>query len=139
MWYILGRSDDTLKVAGKRTGPAEIEGVILETGLVAEAAAVGVPDDIKGSVVVCVCVPAAGETGDEALKKKVSDAVVAGHGKAFLPKDIVFVADLPKTRSMKIMRRVVRAACLGIDPGDLSSMVNPDALAELRAKALKNP
>jgi len=135
MWYILGRSDDTLKVAGKRTGPAEIEGVILETGLVAEAAAVGVPDTIKGSVVVCVCVPAAGETGDEALKKKVSDAVVAGHGKAFRPKDVVFISDLPKTRSMKIMRRVVRAAYLGIDPGDLSSMVNPDALAELRAKA----
>lgn len=135
MWYILGRSDDTLKVAGKRTGPAEIEGVVLETGLVKEAAAIGVPDKVKGSAVVCVCVPGEGVSADAALKEKLADAVVAGHGKAFRPKDVVFVTDLPKTRSMKIMRRVVRSVYLGQDPGDLSSLVNPSAIEELRAKA----
>ncbi len=135
MWYVLGRSDDTLKVAGKRTGPAEIEGIVLETGLIREAAAIGVPDEVKGSAVVCVCVPGEGVTADEDLKTTLIEAVVTGHGKAFRPKDVVFVSDLPKTRSMKIMRRVVRATYLGVEPGDLSSLVNPAALEELRAKA----
>lgn len=135
MWYVLGRSDDTLKVAGKRTGPAEIEGVVLETGLVREVAAIGVPDEVKGSAVVCVCVPGEGVAADADLKAALTEAVVTGHGKAFRPKDVVFVSDLPKTRSMKIMRRVVRAAYLGLEPGDLSSLVNPAALEELCEKA----
>ncbi len=135
MWYVLGRSDDTLKVAGKRTGPAEIEGVVRETGLVREVAAIGVPDEVKGSAVVCVCVPGEGVAADADLKAALTEAVVTGHGKAFRPKDVVFVSDLPKTRSMKIMRRVVRAAYLGLEPGDLSSLVNPAALEELCEKA----
>jgi len=135
MWYVLGRSDDTLKVAGKRTGPAEIEGVVLETGLVREAAVIGVPDKVKGSAVVCVCVPGVGIMADEDLKTTLTEAIVIGHGKAFRPKDVVFVSDLPKTRSMKIMRRVVRATYLGLEPGDLSSLVNPAALEEMREKA----
>jgi acetyl-CoA synthetase len=134
-WYIHGRSDDTLKIAGKRTGPAEIEALLMGTGKLAEAAAIGVPDPIKGSALVLVCSLKPGVEGNEALRAELSQAVVHGLGVAFRPKDVRFVSDLPKTRNLKIMRRVIRAAYLGEDAGDLSSLVNPEAVAELRAQA----
>ena len=132
MWYVLGRSDDTLKIAGKRTGPAEIEGLVMATGRVSEAAAIGIPDPISGQAVMCVCVPAPGVAADAALAAAVEEAVAAGLGKPFRPKRLMFVDDLPKTRSLKIMRRVVRAVVLGEAPGDLSSVVNPEAIDALR-------
>ena len=134
-WYIHGRSDDTLKIAGKRTGPAEIEALLMSTGKLAEAAAIGVPDRIKGSALVLVCSLKPGVNGDAALRTELSQAVVHGLGVAFRPKDVRFVSDLPKTRNLKIMRRVIRAAYLGEDAGDLSALVNPEAVAELRAQA----
>ena len=133
-WSIHGRSDDTLKIAGKRTGPSEIEALLTGTGLVQEAAAVGIPDDVKGTAIVCVCIPCSGVEDSPAVRAKLSDAVAAGLGAPFRPKQVVLVSDLPKTRNMKIMRRTVRAACLGIDPGDLSSLVNPAAVHELKSK-----
>ena len=135
-YYILGRSDDTLKIAGKRTGPSEIEGLVLSTGLVKEVAAIGLPDPVKGTAIVCVCVPREGAPKDSAADA-ISAAVVSGLGTAFRPKGVVFCDDLPKTRNMKIMRRVVRAALLGHDPGDLSSLVNPEAVAGLRRIAVQ--
>jgi acetyl-CoA synthetase len=134
-YYVLGRSDDTLKIAGKRTGPSEIEALLLATGRVKEAAAIGVPDPIKGTAIVCVCVrrSAAVPEGEDA--DALAAAVVRGLGTPFRPKQIVFTADLPKTRNMKIMRRVIRAAYLGEDPGDLSSLVNPEAVEALRARS----
>ncbi len=131
MWYVLGRSDDTIKVAGKRTGPAEIEGLVMATGKVSEAAAIGVPDPISGQAVMCVCVPAPGVATDDDLAAAVADAVTFGLGKPFRPKRVLFVTDLPKTRSLKIMRRVVRAIVQGEPPGDLSALVNPEAVDEL--------
>ena len=131
-WFVPGRSDDTMNVAGKRTGPSEVESLLLATGRVAEAAVVGVPDEVKGTAVVCVCVPAAGETAGAALSEKLSDAVVAGLGKPFRPREIVFVSDVPKTRNMKIMRRVVRAVYAGQPPGDLTALLNPESVEELR-------
>jgi len=128
-WFVHGRSDDTLKIAGKRVGPAEIESILLATGRVAEAAVIGVPDEVKGQAVVCVCV--AGDAGD-ALAAELAEAVVRELGAPFRPRRVVFVADLPKTRNMKIMRRVVRSACTGQPPGDLSSLVNPESVAELQ-------
>ncbi len=128
-WYVLGRSDDTLKIAGKRTGPAEIEALLSATGLVAEAAAVGIPDPVKGEAVGCVVVPRAGVTADAALEATLSQAVVSGLGHPFRPKFVLVVADLPKTRNMKVMRRIVRAACLDRPLGDTSSLVNPEAVA----------
>jgi acetyl-CoA synthetase len=128
LWYIHGRSDDTIKIAGKRIGPAEIEAVLIETGDVIEAAAVGIPDAIKGETVVCVCVPSAADPSAERL----SDAVAKELGRPFRPSGVVFVSQLPKTRNQKIMRRLVRAVFTGDEPGDLSSLVNPDALDELR-------
>ncbi|MBI5912798.1 MAG: AMP-binding protein [Betaproteobacteria bacterium] len=132
LWYLHGRSDDTIKVAGKRLGPAEVESMLVATGKVLEAAAIGVPDDIKGQTLVCVCVPAPGAAAEKGLADELRQAVVHGAGPGFRPKAIILVSDLPKTRSMKIMRRVVRAIYVGAPPGDLSSLVNPEALEELR-------
>jgi acetyl-CoA synthetase len=132
MWYVHGRSDDTLKIAGKRTGPSEIEALLMATGLLQDAAAIGMPDAIKGTAVVCVCVPLPGIDRDAAAKQ-LSRAVVDGLGGAFRPAQVVFVADLPRTRNMKVMRRVVRAAWLGDDPGDLSTLVNPESVQGIRS------
>ena len=136
MWYVLGRSDDTLKISGKRTGPAEIEGPLLATGKIVEAAVIGVPDEIGGSAVVCVCVPKEGFVEDE-LQQELIDAVVNEMGKSYKPKQVVFVEDLPKTRTLKIMRRVVKALLVGAEPGDLSSMVNPESIDYIKQKKLK--
>jgi acetyl-CoA synthetase len=130
-WYIWGRSDDTLKIAGKRTGPSEIEALLMATGKLAEAAAIGVPDPIKGSTLVLVCVQ---KPGVEVSADELSYTVVHGLGTPFKPKAVLFVPDLPKTRNLKIMRRVIRAAYLGENPGDLSSLVNPESIDEIRAR-----
>jgi acetyl-CoA synthetase len=124
-WYLHGRSDDTLNIAGKRIGPAEIESAAVSHPAVAEAAAVGVPHEVKGEVawVFCVLAP-----GGSATEEEIRELVAADLGKAFAPERVLFVPALPKTRSAKIVRRAVRATALGRDPGDLSSVENPDAL-----------
>ena len=132
-WYIHGRSDDTLKVAGKRVGPAEVESAAVAHPAVLEAAAVGVPHDVKGEVIVLFCVLRRGEVDDPELRASVSDRVVAELGKALRPEAVVVVRELPRTRSGKVMRRVARAAYLGTDAGDLSALENPLALAAIRA------
>ena len=134
-WYIWGRSDDTLKIAGKRTGPSEIEALVMATNQIGEAAAIGVPDPVKGAALVLVCTPRPGAPPSKALDDEIVRRVVHGLGTAFRPKALLWVSDLPKTRNLKIMRRVIRAAYLGADAGDLSSLVNPEALEELRAKS----
>jgi acetyl-CoA synthetase len=134
MWYIHGRSDDTIKLAGKRTGPAEIESLLLATGRVAEAAACGISDPVKGQAVALAVVPAAGATAGAALAADLAAAVVAGLGAPFRPARIVFVDELPKTRSQKVMRRVVRAVLEGRDAGDLAALLNPEAVAALQAR-----
>ena len=131
-WFLHGRSDDTLNIAGKRIGPAELESAAIGSGAVAEAAAIGVPHEVKGEVAWLFCVPTPGVEPDEAL---VAAAVVAALGKAFAPERIVWVGALPKTRSAKIVRRAVRACALDKDPGDVSSLENPEALDEI-AKAV---
>jgi len=127
-WFLHGRSDDTLNIAGKRIGPAELESAAVGSGIVAEAAAVGVPHPVKGEVAWIFCVP---RPGEEQKDSTVSDAVTAVLGKAFKPDRILWVSALPKTRSAKIVRRAVRARALGKDPGDLSSLENPEALEEI--------
>jgi acetyl-CoA synthetase len=130
-WFLHGRSDDTLNIAGKRIGPAELESAAVAHHAVAEAAAIGVPHDVKGEVawIFCVLRPGADETPTYALE--ISNAVTDELGKAFRPDRVVFVSALPKTRSAKIVRRAVRARVLGQDTGDLSSLENPDALDEI--------
>ena len=131
-WYVLGRSDDTLKIAGKRTGPSEVESLVTATGLAAEVAAIGLPDPVKGSSLAIIVTLMPGVPPDEGARLEIARAIVAGHGRAYQPSVILFVPDIPKTRNMKIMRRVVRATYLGEDPGDLSSMVNPESLDAIR-------
>ncbi len=133
-WYIHGRSDDTMKIAGKRTGPAEIESLLMATGRLAEAAAVAVPDPIKGSALVVVCVAKPGARLSTELSAELEQAVVRGLGAPFRPSRLVFVSDLPRTRNMKIMRRVIRAVCAGEDAGDLSSLLNAEVVSELRMR-----
>jgi acetyl-CoA synthetase len=132
LWYILGRSDDTIKVAGKRLGPAEVESVLVAHPAVVEAAAIGVPDEVKGSEVVCFCVlrPGHAPTDElrEALKAKVADDL----GKPLKPREIKFVKDLPKTRNAKVMRRIIRSAYLGQALGDTSALENPAAVEEIK-------
>jgi acetyl-CoA synthetase len=130
-WYLHGRSDDTLNIAGKRIGPAELESAALGHASVVEAAAIGVPHPVKGEVawIFCVVTPAA--PAGEDLADEVAAAVAGTLGKAFRPDRVVFVGALPKTRSAKIVRRAVRASALGTDPGDLSSLENPEALEEI--------
>lgn len=133
MWYILGRSDDTIKVAGKRVGPAEIESILVSHPQVMEAAAIAVPDEIKGSTVVVFCVLTARCEECDALRAELKERVIQGLGKPLAPKAILFVSDLPKTRNAKVMRRIIRAAYLGEDPGDTTSLVNPEAVEEIKS------
>jgi acetyl-CoA synthetase len=130
-WYLHGRSDDTLNIAGKRIGPAEFESAAVAHPAVSEACAIGVPHDVKGEVawVYCVLVPGV-EPSDE-LRAEVRQQVAQVLGKAFAPADVRFVATLPRTRTAKIVRRAVRAAALGEEQGDLSSLENPAALDEV--------
>lgn len=130
-WYIHGRSDDTMKIAGKRTGPAEIEALLLATGLLAEVAAVGLPDPIKGAALIAVCNTRQGIEPSDEVRNELSQALVQGMGHAFRPAKVIFVDDLPKTRNMKIVRRVIRAALANEDLGDISALVNPESIAEL--------
>ena len=132
-WYLHGRSDDTIKVAGKRLGPAEVESALVSHPAVMEAAAVGVPDEVKGEALWALVVPAAGVTPDEALRAELADLVAAHLGRSFRPSVVRFTTALPKTRSAKVVRRAIRAAVTGQDPGDLSSIEDPAALDAVRA------
>jgi acetyl-CoA synthetase len=127
-WFLQGRSDDTLKIAGKRLGPAEVESVLVAHPAVGEAAAIGVPHEVKGEAIVCFVVLKPGGTPSEPLRDELADHVARQMGKALRPSRVLFTRDLPKTRSAKIMRRVIRATYLGREPGDLSSLENPAAI-----------
>jgi acetyl-CoA synthetase len=134
LYYILGRSDDTIKISGKRTGPAELEGILIATGKVAEAAVFGIPHAVKGSAIVCACVPMPGADQTADLADELSSALVQGMGASYRPEQVLLVEDLPRTRNMKIMRRVLRAIFEDRDPGDLSALANPEAIDQFRAK-----
>lgn len=179
-WFILGRSDDTLKVAGKRVGPAEVESILVSHPAVIEAAVIGVPDEVKGTAMVAFVVlrtdhalvqsgqkpnedfrgnarsesvaaasaeGIAGEAdgnlnadksgrgpkgGGSPLEAELKELIARSMGKPLTPSKIYFVSALPKTRNAKVMRRVIRAAYLGEDPGDLSALENPAAVEQIR-------
>jgi acetyl-CoA synthetase len=132
-WYIQGRSDDTLKVAGKRVGPAEVESAAVAHPSVLEAAAIGVPHEVKGEAIVVLCVLRPGVSDDAGLLAAVAKTVADELGKPLKPEVVAVVRSLPKTRSGKVMRRVIRAAWLGLDPGDISALDDPSALSEIAA------
>ena len=130
-WFILGRSDDTLKIAGKRVGPAEVESLLVAHPLVTEAAVIGVPDEMKGTAMVAFCVVPGGKA-NAPTAGELKALVARDMGKPLAPSEIHFVSALPKTRNAKIMRRVIRAAYLGEDPGDLSALEDPAVVEEIR-------
>ena len=135
-WYIEGRSDDTLKIAGKRVGPAEVESAAVANPAVGEAAAIGVPDELKGEAIVVFAVAKRGVIIDAALERSVSDTIAEQLGKPLRPKAVRFVAQLPKTRNGKVLRRLIRGAYLGVtDLGDTSALEDPAALDAVRAAA----
>jgi acetyl-CoA synthetase len=134
-WFVLGRADDTIKVSGRRVGPAEVESALMEHPSVSEAAAVGVPDEVKGEEVTCFVVLKPDVEESENLREALKDQVASVMGKTFRPRDVRFVRQLPKTRSGKVVRRLIKSRMLGkTDTGDLSTLDNPEALDEI-AKA----
>ncbi len=134
-WFLHGRSDDTLNVAGKRLGPAEVESVLTLDVRVAESAAVGIPDEVKGEAIWCFVVARPGIDPSDELGEELRELVARHLGKAFRPARVLFVAELPRTRSAKILRRAIRATVTGRDPGDLSSLENPASLEAVRRSA----
>jgi acetyl-CoA synthetase len=132
-WFLHGRSDDTIKVAGKRLGPAEVESALVSHPAVVEAAAVGLPDDVKGEALWAFVVLAPGAAPDERLRAELSTLVADRLGKSFRPSGIRFTVALPKTRNAKVLRRAIRAAALDQDPGDLSSLEDPATIDAVKA------
>ena len=132
-WYLRGRSDDTIKIAGKRLGPAEVESALVAHPAVAEAAAVGVPHEVKGEALWCYVVLAEGVDPSDELRAELVGVVTDALGKSFKPSQVRFTDALPKTRSAKVVRRAIRAAAVGTDPGDLSSLEDPAAVDAVRS------
>ena len=133
-WYLHGRSDDTIKVSGKRIGPSEIESVIVKSGKAKEVAAVGIPDENKGSKIILSIVPLESEKN---LKESLFiDLITKDLGKYFKPDRVIFLKDLPKTRNMKIMRRVIKSCLIKEDPGDISTLLNPESVEEIKEYAI---
>jgi acetyl-CoA synthetase len=130
-WFLYGRSDDTIKVAGKRVGPAEVEGALISHPAVAEAAAIGVPHDLKGETLVCFVVLKPGQAPSEPLREELREQVVKHLGKTLKPEALKFVRMLPKTRSAKIVRGAIRRRHLNLPLGDTASVENPDAIEEI--------
>jgi acetyl-CoA synthetase len=132
-WFLHGRADDALNVAGRKVGPAEVEGALIDHAAVNQAAAVGAPDETTGTAVVAYVVLEPDREPSEALREALRRQVGSEMGKPFRPREILFVDEFPKTQSGKIVRRAIAAAYRGEDPGDLSSMENPEALEAIRA------
>jgi acetyl-CoA synthetase len=132
-WFLHGRSDDTIKVAGKRLGPAEAESAAVSHPAVLEAAAIGVPDEVKGECLWIFAVLVPGTAESDALRSEVAATVAEALGKSFKPSAVRFCDALPKTRNAKVLRRAVRAVAVGKDPGDLSSLEDPATIEAVRA------
>lgn len=132
-FWIQGRLDDVLNVSGHRIGNAEVESALVSHSAVSEAAVVGKPHEVKGEAIIAFVVLKTGYEPSEELKEELREHVAKEIGKIARPDEIYFVPDLPKTRSGKIMRRVCRAVMLGKDPGDITTLANPEAVDAVRS------
>ena len=121
-YWIIGRTDDVIKVSGYRLGSAEIESALITHAAVAESAAIGLPHALKGYAIHCYVVLRKGYEPSPALEKEIREHVGEMMGAIARPEEVVFIDVLPKTRSGKIMRRVLKAQALGEDIGDLSTL-----------------
>jgi len=131
-WFLHGRSDDTIKIAGKRLGPAEVESALVSHAAVVEAAAIGVPDELKGECLWAFVVLSPQAKPTEKLRAELVALVADRLGSSFRPSGMRFTTALPKTRSAKVLRRAIRAVTLGKPPGDLSSLEDPASLDAIR-------
>jgi len=131
-WTITGRSDDILNVAGKRLGPSELESILAAHEDVLESAVIGVPDQVKGETAVCFVVLQDKAVFTPTLKKELYETIERQLGKALIPSKIYQISELPKTRNGKVIRRVIKAAFLQKDLGDLSSIENPSSLNQIK-------
>lgn len=131
-WFLLGRADDVIKVAGKRLGPAEVETIANSVEGVKESACVGIPHELKGETVWLFVTLKPGYQPSEEIRKEIEEKIVAELGKPFKPERIIFVEDLPRTRSGKIMRRLIRAVVTGRELGDTSALENPESLDAIK-------
>jgi acetyl-CoA synthetase len=127
-WWIQGRIDDVLKVAGHRISNAEVESAAVSHPKVAEAAVIGQPDEVKGEKIVAFVILKDCIAESDDLKKDISKHVRTVLGPVAYPDTVYFVKDVPKTRSGKIMRRVIKAKALGKETGDLSALANPESV-----------
>jgi acetyl-CoA synthetase len=134
-WYLHGRSDDTIKVSGKRIGPAELEESIIKSGYIKEVAAIGVPDENKGSKII-ISIVLLNKNDPEIKEDYFMNLIIKDLGKSFKPDKIIFVRDLPKTRNMKIMRRVIKSCLTNENPGDVSTLLNPESIEEIKNHAI---
>jgi acetyl-CoA synthetase len=130
-WFLHGRADDALNVAGRKVGPAEVEGALIEHEAVNQAAAVGVPDDTTGTAVVTYVILEEGFEESDDLREALREQVGEELGKPFRPREVLFVDEFPKTQSGKIIRRAIQATYTGEELGDMSSIENPGALERL--------
>ena len=131
-FFLHGRSDDTLKLAGKRIGPAEIENVLMEMDGVTECAAIGVDDHAKGQMLVVFVIPGEAAVGNAGFAAEVARFAEQRLGRALRPSRVHVVREMPKTRTAKIMRRVLRGVYCGMPTGDLSSLDNPSSLEVIK-------
>ena len=137
--WLLGRADDILKIAGHRIGTAELESCIVSDYSVAESAVCGIPDDIKGEVIIVFAVLKDGVTTDKTiLEKNLFNKIRSDIGPIATPKQIYFVSKLPKTRSGKIMRRLLKSIASGEKIGDTSTLDDPSAVAEIQKIVTQN-
>ena len=134
-YRILGRIDDVINVAGHRLGTKEIESAALLVPEVVEAAVVPVADEIKGKVPDLYVALKPGVAASPELSDKVLAAVVEQIGAIARPRRVIIVPDMPKTRSGKIMRRVLAAISNGLDPGDVSTLANPEVVDLIKERA----
>jgi len=130
-WFLHGRADDALNVAGRKVGPAEVEGALMDHDAVNQAAAVGAPDDTTGTAVVTYVVLEEGFEESDDIRDELRAIVGEELGKPFRPREVLFVDEFPKTQSGKIIRRAIEATYTGEDLGDMSSIENPEALEEV--------
>ncbi|MEF8784720.1 MAG: AMP-binding protein [Haloarculaceae archaeon] len=130
-WFLHGRSDDVLNVAGRKVGPAEVEGALIEHDAVNAAVAIGADDETKGTAVVTYVILNEGHEESDDLREELRAQVGEELGKPFRPREVLFVDEFPKTQSGKIVRRIIQGVYEGEELGDLSSIENPDAIDEI--------
>lgn len=135
-WFLHGRADEAMNVAGRKVGPAEVEDALMEHPAVAEAAVIGVPDEIKGETIVGFVVLKKEIEPSETLRVAIAIQVVDSLGPTFRPQALQFVPALPKTQSGKVVRRLIRQQYLGEDLGDTSTVENPAALEAFRSDSV---